>query len=691
MKQEFLLSGLDCPHCAGKIETEVRALPDVQKADVNLMKQTLTVLSDVDLLAQVENIVHSHEPHVMVCRRGVKRAVEAASFKGQLTRLGIGGLIFIAGLVLSRFFDLWVTLPVLVLAYGVLGYDVVFKALKNILRGRVFDENFLMSLSTIGAFVIGEYPEAVAVMLFYQVGELFQSMAVHRSRRSISQLMDIRPDTATVMRKGAAVTVSPDDVAVGERILVKPGERIPLDGVVLEGQSLVDTGALTGESLPREVMPGDEVLSGCINQSGALTVRVSKVYGDSTVAKIIDLVENAASKKAPAENFITTFARYYTPVVVVLAALLATVPPLLLSGGWAQWIHRGFVFLVVSCPCALVISIPLTFFGGIGAASRHGVLVKGSNYLDALNKLHTVVFDKTGTLTKGTFRVTKILPAPGFTEAQVLSFAAQGECLSTHPIAASIMVAYQGNVDSSAISDYTQISGYGVQVCAEGKLLLCGNHRLLAERGIAAPPCEDVGTKIYVAVDGVYAGCILISDELKADSKAAVAALKHMGVEKVVMLTGDEAPIAETVAQELGLDEYHARLLPQDKVTRLEQLQNQKPSGTTIAFVGDGINDAPVLARADIGIAMGGLGSDAAIEAADVVIMTDEPSRLADALQIAKATRRIVVQNIVFALGIKGLFLLLGALGIAGMWEAVFADVGVAVLAILNAMRMLRK
>ena len=548
-----------------------------------------------------------------------------------------------------------------------------------------------MSVSTIGAFAIGEYPEAVAVMLFYQVGEFFQSLAVKRSRKSISDLMDIRPDSATVKRNGVLQVVSPESVAVGEIIVVKPGEKIPLDGVVVDGESMLDTKALTGESVPRSIRKGDEALSGCINQSGLLTLKVTKSFGESTVSKITDLVENASARKAPTENFITTFARYYTPVVVGMAAVLAIIPPLVLGGGWSEWLRRGFVFLIVSCPCALVISIPLTFFGGIGAASKRGVLVKGSNYLEALNKVSVVVFDKTGTLTKGVFEVANIIPAAGYQKEQVLEYAAQAESYSNHPIAKSILATYGKPIDQKQFSGFEEISGHGISVMVQGKKVLAGNSKLMESEKIAYAACDAAGTKFYVAADGSYVGCILIADEVKPDSKCAIAELKKIGVEKTVMLTGDDERIGKSVADELGLDAYYAQLLPDQKVEKLEMLDKQKRQGSKLAFVGDGINDAPVLARADVGIAMGGLGSDAAIEAADVVLMTDEPSKLVEAIDVAKATKRIVMQNIVIALGIKSVFLVLGALGMAGMWEAVFGDVGVTIIAVLNAMRILKK
>ena len=605
----------------------------------------------------------------------------------------MGAVVYAIGMALTVFAKLptLAELAFLIVAYVILGWDVVWQAVKNITRGQVFDEHFLMSVSTIGAFAIGEYPEAVAVMLFYQVGEFFQSLAVKRSRKSISDLMDICPDSATVKRNGVLQVVSPESVAVGEIIAVKPGEKIPLDGIVVDGESMLDTKALTGESVPRSIRKGDEALSGCINQSGLLTLKVTKSFGESTVSKITDLVENASARKAPTENFITTFARYYTPVVVGMAAVLAIIPPLVLGGGWSEWLRRGFVFLIVSCPCALVISIPLTFFGGIGAASKRGVLVKGSNYLEALNKVSVVVFDKTGTLTKGVFEVANIIPAAGYQKEQVLEYAAQAESYSNHPIAKSILATYGKPIDQKQFSDFEEISGHGISVMVQGKKVLAGNSKLMESEKIAYAACDAAGTKFYVAADGSYVGCILIADEVKPDSKCAIAELKKIGVEKTVMLTGDDERIGKSVADELGLDAYYAQLLPDQKVEKLEMLDKQKRQGSKLAFVGDGINDAPVLARADVGIAMGGLGSDAAIEAADVVLMTDEPSKLVEAIDVAKATKRIVMQNIVIALGIKSVFLVLGALGMAGMWEAVFGDVGVTIIAVLNAMRILKK
>ena len=705
--KKYLLKGLDCPNCSAKIEKEVGELEGVALSEVNLMKQTLTVSMDhnkaASMLDMVTTIVHSHEPDVEVSEQKAdtsvapdkkeKTPVYSDDDKKLTIRLISGAVIYAVGMGLTLFghVSLPVELGVLIVAYIILGWDVVWQAVKNITRGQIFDEHFLMSLSTIGAFAIGEYPEAVAVMLFYQVGEFFQSLAVKRSRKSISDLMDIRPDAATVKRNGELVVVAPETVSIGELIVVKPGEKIPLDGIVTEGESMLDTRALTGESVPRSIRKGEEALSGCVNQSGVLTIKVTKSFGESTVTKIIDLVENASSRKAPTENFITTFARYYTPIVVGMAAILAIIPPVILGGGWSEWLRRGFVFLIVSCPCALVISIPLTFFGGIGAASKRGVLVKGSNYLEALNKVSVVVFDKTGTLTKGVFKVVDITVEFGFTKEQVLEYAAQAESYSNHPIAKSIQEAFGKTIDQSVLSGYEEISGHGIRVLIGGKRVLAGNSKLMDSEKVSYAACQSAGTKVYIAVDGRYAGCIVIADEVKDDSQNAIASLKKIGVEKTVMLTGDDEKIGKAVAEQLGLDEYYAQLLPDQKVEKLEYLDQHKTKGSKLAFVGDGINDAPVLARADVGIAMGGLGSDAAIEAADVVLMTDEPSKLVDAIDVAKATKRIVMQNIIIALGIKSVFLILGALGIAGMWEAVFGDVGVTIIAVLNAMRILKK
>lgn len=578
-------------------------------------------------------------------------------------------------------------------AYFVIGWDVLWKAARNIAHGQVFDENFLMALATVGAFCTGffgegEYPEAVFVMLFYQVGELFQGYAVGKSRKSIASLMDIRPDYANVERDGQLTQVDPEEVAVGDTITVKAGERVPLDGVVLEGQSMVNTSALTGESVPRQVQPGDDVISGCVNQSGLLRVRVTKPFGESTVQKILDLVENSSSKKAKAENFITKFARYYTPIVVFCALALALVPPLFV-GDWVGWVQKALIFLVVSCPCALVISVPLSFFGGIGGASRQGILVKGGNYLEVLANTEIVVFDKTGTLTKGVFNVTAIHPEE-YSESGLLEMAALAESYSDHPISRSLKEAWGQELDASRVGEVEELPGRGVRAQVDGKTVCAGNDKLMEDIGVKWRPCHHVGTTVHVAVEGKYIGHIVISDEVKPDAKEAIAALKAQGVKKTVMLTGDAKAVGESVAKDLGLDEAYTQLLPGDKVDRVEALLSEKSPKGKLAFVGDGINDAPVLSRADIGIAMGALGSDAAIEAADIVLMDDKPSKIAKAMEISQRTLRIVRQNIVFALAVKLLVLALTPFGIANMWEAVFADVGVMVIAILNASRALQ-
>ena len=580
--------------------------------------------------------------------------------------------------------------PVLYLIpYGIIGWDVLWRAIRNIKNGQVFDENFLMSVATVGAFGCGEYPEAVAVMLFYQVGELFQSVAVDRSRKSISALMDIRPDYANIEQNGELVQVDPEEVSVGDVIVVKAGERVPLDGTVLEGTSSLDTAALTGESLPRDVQAGDEVISGCVNLTGVLHVKVNKPFGESTVAKILDLVENSSSKKAKAENFITKFARYYTPAVVFAALALAALPPLLGMGPWLMWVQRALNFLVVSCPCALVISIPLSFFGGIGGASKQGILVKGGNYLEALAQAGIVVFDKTGTLTKGTFEVTAVHPQQ-VGEGELLELAALAERFSDHPISRSIQAACQSAPDPNRVTDAKEIAGHGVQAVVDGKAVLAGNQKLMDQFRISfEDTCHHVGTIIHVAVDGVYMGHIVISDQVKEGAEEALRDLKAAGVRKTVMLTGDSQAVGRAVAQQLGLDEVHAELLPGDKVDQVERLLQSKGPKEQLVFVGDGINDAPVLSRADIGVAMGAMGSDAAIEAADIVLMDDDLKKLPVAVRIARKTLRIVRENIVFALAVKFLVLILSAVGVANMWWAVFADVGVSVIAILNSMRML--
>lgn len=607
----------------------------------------------------------------------------------RLLKILIGAAVYTFG-ILYRTNNSMITLILFLAAFLIVGGDIVLKAVKNIAHGQVFDENFLMSIATIGAFSIGDYAEGVAVMLFYQVGELFQSCAVDNSRKSIASLMDIRPDYANVQRGEALEKVDPDEVKVGDVIVVKAGEKIPLDAEVMEGNSMVNTSALTGESVPREVAPGDPLLSGCININGLITARVTKEYGESTVSKILDLVENASSKKSNSENFITKFARYYTPSVVIVAALLAILPPLVVPGAvFSDWLYRALVFLVISCPCALVISIPLSFFGGIGGASKRGILVKGSNYLEALAQTEIVVFDKTGTLTKGVFQVQEIVPS-GTSKEELLELTAYAESYSNHPISLSLKQAYGKEIDNARIANVEEVPGHGVVANIDGRSVAAGNAKLMKKLNISfREPDDIVGTVVHVAVNSIYQGYIVIADEVKEDSQEAIRELKAAGIKQTVMLTGDAKKIGEKVAAQLGLDEVYTELLPADKVGKMEELFAKKSSKGKLAFVGDGINDAPVLARADIGIAMGGLGSDAAIEAADVVIMTDEPSRIATAMRVSRKTLRIVKQNIALALTIKAAVLILGAAGIATMWAAVFADVGVAVLAILNAIRIL--
>ena len=615
--------------------------------------------------------------------------------KKRLIRILAGAGVYIAAILIDIFAGInhWIVFGIFLAAFLIIGGDVIWKALRNIVRGRIFDENFLMLIATVGAFALQDYREGVAVMLFYQVGELFQSYAVNRSRKSISELMDIAPEFANVMRGGKLETVDPEEVEVGETIVVKPGEKIPLDGVVLEGTSFLDTSALTGESVPREVQPENSVLSGCINKTGALTIEVTKEFEDSTVAKILDLVENASSRKANAENFITKFARYYTPAVVIAAVLLAVIPPLFLGINsldvWSEWVRRALTFLVISCPCALVISIPLGFFGGIGGASKWGVLVKGSNYLEALAKAEVVVFDKTGTLTKGTFQVTEVHPN-GMKEEELLELTAYAEYHSNHPIATSIQTAYGKEIELERLGAVKEIAGHGIEAQIDGRTVYAGNAKLMELKQIPFEPAHVVGTIVYVAVEHQYAGYLLITDEVKEDAKEAIEKLKQLGIKKTVMLTGDRKSVAEQVANDLGIDEVYSDLLPADKVEQMERLFAEKSKKSKLVFVGDGINDAPVLARADIGIAMGALGSDAAIEAAEIVIMNDKPSRIATVMGISRKTLNIVIQNISLAFIVKFAAFILGAFGMATLWEAVFADVGVAVLAILNAIRALR-
>lgn len=688
-KNAYTLEGLTCANCAGKIEQRVTEIEGFKDVSLNFATQTLS------FTATEENYQSLLQKEVDAIEHGVTVAIKKARGHGHnddneqdrkvWIRLVIGALLFAVGLMLPM-----APLPTLIaylLAFITIGGDVLLRAVKNIAKGHVFDENFLMSVATIGAFAIGEYPEGVTVMLFYQIGELFQNRAVQRSRHNIAALMDIRPDVAWVYQNQTLKQVPAAMVAVGESIVVKPGERVPLDGLVLEGTSNLDTSALTGEPLPKKVTTGEVVLSGVVNQTGILTIEVQKAFGESTVSKILNLVETAGNKKAPTEKFISKFARVYTPVVVYMALAIAVIPPIILGGGFSDWVHRALIFLVVSCPCALVISIPLGFFGGIGGASKHGILIKGGNFLEAMNQVDTVVFDKTGTLTHGDFSVVEVVGV-NHSREEVLSMAAVLERHSNHPIAKSIMQAYGSGSEEQEVVDFEEVSGQGLKGLLQGEQVYVGNRVLMTRQSIEVPQVEAQGTVVYVAYKGLYIGHILIADSIKADSYQAIQDLKAMGIKQVVMLTGDREASALKVGEALGIDQVFAALLPHEKVEKLESLLKEK--GKTI-FVGDGINDAPVLARADIGVAMGGIGSDAAIEAADIVLMTDEPSKLVDALKVAKRTRRIVWQNIGFAMGVKAIVLILGAGGLATMWEAVFADVGVALIAIMNAMRVIRK
>lgn len=684
--KSYRLEGLDCANCAMKIEKRINEINGVKQANVNFAVGKLTIDADQDKIGEIETetrkVIKELEPEVEV-----KEMEEVTSTLNEekkdlirivLSAIGLLGLFIWAPAEPIRFIGF-------LLVYLFIGFDVIKQAALNITRGQLFDENFLMAIATIGAMLIGEYPEAVAVMLFYQVGEYFQGFAVNQSRKSIRALMEIRPEVAHVETEAGLVTTQPEKVMIGEHVFVKPGERVPLDGKVISGQSLVDTSALTGESVPKEVFEGESVLSGFININQPLVVEVEKNYQNSTISKLLELVENASSKKAPAENFITKFARYYTPVVVVLAVLLAILPPLVLPNtGFDEWIYRALTFLVISCPCALVISVPLSFFGGIGGASKMGVLVKGSNYLELLAHTDTMVFDKTGTLTKGDFSVQSIETT--MVEPLFMQYVASVEQYSTHPIAQAILADYEGALLPT--DQMEEVLGEGIKAVVDGKVVLVGNHKLFTRYNIAFPVNQAVGTLVYVAIDQQYVGSIVIADSIKDDAKAALQKLKKLGVKQTVMLTGDAQAIATHIGNELGIDTVYSELLPQDKVAKLEQILTNASQKT--AFVGDGINDAPVLARADVGIAMGGLGSDAAIEAADVVIMNDEPGKIADAIRLSRKTLKIVKQNIIFAIGIKSVVLILGAFGIATMGDAVFADVGVTVLAVLNAMRCLK-
>ena len=706
------IEGLDCPNCAAKVERKINTLEGIKEATVDFLGKKIVVLADEisenELVELIQTEVDKIEDGVKVFVPKVQ-AGESSS-EGEDTgkikkKLLIGGVLFVLGIFVPK--TLFIPkLVIFLVSYLVIGGDVLLSAFKNILNGQVFDENFLMAIATVGAFAIGEYPEGVAVMLFYQLGELFQGIAVNNSRKSIVSLMDIRPDYANIKVGEGIKKVSPEEIKVGEIIVVKPGEKVPLDGKIVKGASTFDTSALTGESLPREAKAGDDVLSGFINKNGLIEIQVAKVFSESTVSKILYLMENAGSKKSKTENFITKFARYYTPVVVITALIVAIFPPLLIQGAtFSDWIYRALIFLVVSCPCALVISIPLGFFGGIGGASRHGILIKGTNYLEVLNNLESVVMDKTGTLTKGIFKVTKVNAENNIkindfqnnktelTKPLLLKYAAHIEKFSNHPIAQSIVAEYENSVskvDENVVKDFEEISGFGIKVNINNHQFLAGNSKLMNLGNITFDKKENLGTAIYLAADGKYIGNILISDEVKEDSARAIKGMKENGVKEIVMLTGDNEAIGKNIAEKLGIDKVFTELLPNEKVEKLEEIYKTKSEKGKVAFVGDGINDAPVLARADLGIAMGGAGSDAAIEAADVVIMNDEPSKIVTAIKIAKKTKEIVWQNITIAFAVKIVVMALGLFGDATMWEAVFADVGVALLAVLNATRVLR-
>lgn len=701
-KKELVLNGLNCAHCAEVICEKVDKLTEVESANLNFINKVLTVnlvstSNSKETMDKVIDIINSTEPGLDIQYKDKKASTNKKekdtleNDKKDLIKLVIGVLVYIFGIYeIATGSESSFSTVVFVVAYLIVGSDVLLKAIKNIGKGQIFDENFLMSIATVGALAIGESAEAVGVMVFYKLGEFLQAKAVGKSRKSIASLMEIRPDYANLKIGSEIKEVSPYDVEVGDLIVVKPGEKIPLDGVIVDGFSMVDTSPLTGESLLREVGKGEEVLSGFINKNAVLTISVQKEFEESTVSKILDLVENASAKKSKTENFITRFSKYYTPIVVISALLIAIVPPVIIPGAtFDDWFYRGLIFLVVSCPCALVLSIPLSFFSGIGYASKQGILIKGSSYLEALRNVDTVVFDKTGTLTKGVFDVTYIRPV-GITEEELLKYAAIAEINSNHPIAKSIVKHYKENVDLDKLNNYEEIAAHGIKVDYEGQHILAGNEKLMLSENILFSKAKEVGTVVYVAIDKRYRGYIVISDTVKDDSKACIEGLKSIGIKETVMLTGDNQAVANDIAGKLGLDKVYSDLLPTDKVNKLEELYNEKSENEKIAFVGDGINDAPVLARADVGIAMGGLGSDAAIEAADVVLMTDEPSNIVKAIGIAKRTNKIVWQNIVFALGVKVIVLILGAGGVATMWEAIFADVGVALVAVLNAMRVMK-
>ena len=704
-KKEYILDGLCCANCAAKIEEEIKALPNVGEVNLNLLNNKLIVgsnMADADITATVKHIVAAHEPSINVRDLSAEKdgdhthshpdkgESESGELMRYLLRLGIAVTIIAVLFVLKT--PSSIRLAFLLVAYLLAGYEILLSAGKNILKGQVFDENFLMSIASLGAFMIGEQIEAIAVLVFYSIGELLQDRAVNKSKKNITGLMDIRPDYANIMDGENIRVVSPEQVAVGDIIMIKPGERVPLDGTVMKGNSFIDTRALTGESVPREVIQGDTVLSGTINTSGVIEVQVTKNFGEATVSKILELVENSGSKKAQSEKFITKFARFYTPIVVYAAVAVAVFPPLLGFGSFSHWLYRALSFLIISCPCALVISIPLSFFGGIGGGAKQGVLIKGGNFLDALQQVDSIVFDKTGTLTKGVFEVVKVAPAEDVTDSELLTLAAIAENHSLHPIAKSIKAHYEKIKPGSTIAaaQITELAGFGVTAEWDGQIIYAGNEKLMVRYGIDVPKITAAGSIVYIASGDRYMGYLLIADELKEGVAETIHRLKEYGVRKTIMLTGDHAYAAEEIAKLSGVDEYQSQLLPQDKVAWFERYKSEVPGKGKIVFVGDGINDAPVLAQADIGIAMGGVGSDAAIEAADVVIMNDEISKIATAIQIARKTKSIVTQNIVFALSVKLLIMLLAFFGITSIWFAIFADVGVALIALFNAMRAMR-
>ncbi|MCE5330272.1 cadmium-translocating P-type ATPase [bacterium] len=698
LTKQFILENLDCSNCALKIESELSKLDNVKKASVNFATKTLTIetrsFKQENTYLKIKNLVKNIEPDVEVYEKINQRIKTEDNIKNkkniiEAVRIIIGAAIFITALIFK--FRIYLEFCLYLISYLLTGADVILKAFKNIIKGRIFNENSLMIIATSGAFAIKQFPEAAAVMLFYKIGEYIQNIAVNRSRKSIASLMDVRPEYANIKHGNDIRKIPADEVNIGDTILIKPGERVPLDGKIIKGNSNVDVSALTGESVPRDVHAGNKILSGFVNLNGVLIVRVTKKYNESTVSKILDMIENSSSKKAPTESFMAKFASYYTPFILGVAFFIAVLPPLIIKGAvFSDWIYRALVLMVISCPCALMVSIPLGFFGGIGAASKNGIMIKGGNYLEALNYVEMVVFDKTGTLTKGIFKVAQINAKNNFSKKELLEFAAYGESFSNHPIASSILHEYGKKINKELISDYEDIPGFGSRIKFKNNEIIIGNSKLMKRYGIKFIEEKTAGSVVYVAVDFHYAGYLIVSDEVKKNSKAAVKKIKDSGVKKIVMFTGDNKKIGELIGSELGIDEVYTELLPDQKVKEFETLEEQKSRNSKIIFVGDGVNDAPVLARADIGVAMGGLGSDAAIESADIVIMDDDPMKLVSAINIAKRTKRIVWENILMALGIKIVILTLGAFGAASMWEAVFADVGVTLLAVLNTLRVLR-